>query len=89
MKKKFKNPFKQFVIFLRVSLSILLNIWLYFYNVRYKSSIKILGFLRNISKKKELKQISKKKFKTLKLFSLFTKQKRNKTYFVFMHTTKS
>jgi hypothetical protein len=65
-KKNKKNPFKKIVIFSHVFLPILDNIGLYIYIVRYKSSIEIPGFLRNISKTK---------FKTFKLISLFRKQK--------------
>jgi hypothetical protein len=41
-------------------LPILHNIGLYIYTIKYKSGIKIPGFLRNISKKK-LKTFSKRK----------------------------
>jgi hypothetical protein len=51
IQKHFKGHFKIFVIFSNVFLPILLNIGLYTYIVRYKSGIKIPGFLRNISKK--------------------------------------
>ena len=44
------NPFKTIVIFLTCFfLSILYNIILSIYIIRYKSDIKILSFLRNIS----------------------------------------
>ena len=56
IQKNFKNHFKKFVIFLNIFLPSLLNIGLYTYIVRYKSGIKIPGFLRNI-----LKKIQKKK----------------------------
>jgi len=49
--KNFKNHFKKIVIFSNIFLPILYNIGLYFYTVKYKSGIKIPGFLRNISKK--------------------------------------
>ena len=58
--KKFQNSFKKFVIFSHVFLSILHNIGLYIYTVKYKFSIKIPGFLWNISKKK-FKTFSKRK----------------------------
>ena len=48
--KNFKIPFKKIVIFLNVFLPILFNIGLYTYTVRYKSGIKIPGFLQNIFK---------------------------------------
>jgi len=67
------------VIFLNVSLPILFNIRLYIYTVRYKLSIIIPSFLRNISKKS-------KNFKTFKLISFSQKKKNN---FVFMHTAES
>jgi hypothetical protein len=50
-KKKLKNPFKKFLIFSNIFLPILHNIGLYIYTVKYKSGIKIPGFLWNISKK--------------------------------------
>jgi len=50
--KNFKNHFKKNVIFSNIFLPILHNIRLYIYTVKYKSGIKIPGFLRNISKKK-------------------------------------
>jgi len=40
------------VIFSNIFLSILHNIGLYIYTVKYKSNIKVPGFLRNFSKKK-------------------------------------
>ena len=59
------------MIFLNIFLLILHNISLYIYTVKYKSGIKIPGFLQNISKK--LKQFQKKSFKSIsilkKLFS--------------------
>jgi hypothetical protein len=39
------------VIFSNIFLPILYNIGLYIYTVKYKSGIKIPGFLQNISKK--------------------------------------
>jgi hypothetical protein len=39
------------MIFSCIFLSILRNIGFYFYTVKYKSSIKILGFCQNIAKK--------------------------------------
>jgi hypothetical protein len=44
-KKKLKNPFKKFLIFSNIFLPILHNIGLYIYTVKYKSGIKIPGFL--------------------------------------------
>jgi len=55
-KKKIKNPLKKIVIFL----PILYDIGLYIYIVKYKSGIKIPGFLRNLSKK-NFKTFSKRK----------------------------
>jgi hypothetical protein len=49
--KKSKIILKNFVIFSYIFLPITHNIGLYIYTVKYKSSIKILGFLRNVSKK--------------------------------------
>jgi hypothetical protein len=51
IKKIPKGILKIILIFSRVFLSILFNIGLYFYIVRYKSGIEIPGFLRKISKK--------------------------------------
>ena len=51
-KKNFKNLFKKIVIFSNIFLPILHNIGLYIYIVKYKSSIKIPGFLLNIFLKK-------------------------------------
>jgi len=47
--KNFHNPFEKFVIFSNIFLLILYNIGLYIYIVKYKSGIKIPGFLRDIS----------------------------------------
>jgi len=58
--KKFKNPLKKIVIFSYIFLPILYDIGLDIYTVKYKSGIKIPGFLRNLSKKK-FKTFSKKK----------------------------
>jgi len=59
--KNFKNHFKKIMIFSNIFLPILHNIGLYIYTVKYKSGIKIPGFLRNISKKNQntLKKILK------------------------------
>jgi hypothetical protein len=43
--KKFKNPLKKIVIFSNIFLPILHNIGLYIYTIKYKSGIKIPGFL--------------------------------------------
>jgi len=75
-----KNHFKKVVIFLNIFLPILHNIGLYIYIVKYKSGIKIPGFLRNISKKNS-KHFKKKLSKTFELISLF----KNKKIFCFMH----
>jgi len=56
------------MIFSNVFLSILHNIGLYIYTVRYKLGIKIPNFLQNIFKKK---------FKNFELISFFKKQKKN------------
>ena len=40
------------MIFSNIFLSILHNIGLYIYTVKYKSNIKVPGFLQNFSKKK-------------------------------------
>jgi hypothetical protein len=66
------------MIFSNIFLPIWYNIGLYIYIIKYKSGIKIPGFLWIISKKK---------FKTFKLISLFFKKKKQKI--IFMHTTKS
>jgi hypothetical protein len=50
--KKLKTLSKKIMIFSNIFLPILHNIGLYIYTVKYKSDIKIPGFLRNISKKK-------------------------------------
>jgi hypothetical protein len=53
----FKNSFNFFFIFLHVFLPVLINIWLYTYNVRYKSSIiyPVFSetFLKNSKKKSQ------------------------------------
>ena len=78
-KQKFsKEPFQKFMMFLQFFLPILFNIRLYFYTVKYKSSIKILSFLWNISKNNFFKNL-----KTFKLISLFKRKKRNKKMFCF------
>jgi hypothetical protein len=62
-----------FVIFSNVFLPILLNIGLYTYTVRYKSGIKISGFLRNVFffKKNILFSCSRQNFKNFpSIFSL-------------------
>jgi len=46
--KNFKTPLKKIVIFSNMFLPILHNIELYIYIVKYKSGIKIPGFLWNI-----------------------------------------
>ena len=46
-----RKSFQKIVIFSNIFLPILHNIELYIYTVKYKSGIKIPGFLRNISKK--------------------------------------
>jgi len=52
--KKFsKKSFKKIVIFSYIFLPILHNFELYIYTVKYKSGIKIPGFLRNILKNKK------------------------------------
>jgi len=48
IQKNFKNHFKKIVIFSNIFLPILHNIGLYIYTVKYKSGIKIPGFLWNI-----------------------------------------
>jgi hypothetical protein len=48
------------MIFSNIFLPNLYNIGLYIYTIKYKSGIKILGFLRDISKKK-FQNIFKKK----------------------------
>jgi hypothetical protein len=56
-------------------LPILHNIRLYIYTIRYKSGIKIFGFLRNISKK-----ISKKFKKISQLLNWFPLKKNTKSF---------
>jgi hypothetical protein len=51
------------MIFSHIFLPILHNIGLYIYTVKYKFSIKIPGFLRNISKK--IQNVFKKKYQNL------------------------
>ena len=60
--KNFKTPLKKIVIFSNMFLPILHNIELYIYIVKYKSGIKIPGFLWNIFKKnfKTFSKIKKK-----------------------------
>jgi hypothetical protein len=58
--EKFQKSFEKIVIFSNIFLPILHNIGLYIYTVKYKSDIKIPGFLQNISKKK-IQSIFKKK----------------------------
>ena len=65
LKKNKKNQ-KYFEIFFfwflsYIFLPILHNTGLYIYTVKYKSGIKIPGFLRNISKKNKFQNIFKKK----------------------------
>jgi len=55
-----KNHFKKIVIFSKIVLLIFHNIGLYIYTVKYKSGIKIPGFLQNIFLKK-FKTFSKRK----------------------------
>ena len=52
---------KKIVIFSNIFLPILHNIGLYIYTVKYKSGIKIPGFLRNISKNIYIQNIFIKK----------------------------
>jgi len=68
--KNYKGHFKIFLIFSRIFLSIFHSIGLYLYTVRYRSSIKILGFLWNIFL---FFLNSKKNLKTFKLISPFKK----------------
>jgi len=76
------------VIFSNVFLPILLNIGLYTYIVRYKSGIKIPGFLQNISKNSKHFRKKKTKQKNLeKLLNQFPFSKKN--IYVFMQTAKS
>jgi len=82
IQKKLKNPLKKIVIFSHIFLSILHNIRLYIYTVKYKSGIKIPGFLRNI--KKKFKTFQKKNLKKLLNQFPFSKKK-----IAFMHTAKS
>jgi len=56
------------VIFSNIFLPILHNIGFYIYIIKYKSGIKIPGFLQNISKK--IQKIFFKKRKNLKTFKL-------------------
>jgi len=59
-----KNNLKKLLFSRIYFLPILHNIGLYIYTVKYKSGIKILGFLQNISKikkEKNFKKISKRK----------------------------
>jgi len=69
------------VIFSNIFLPIFHNIGLYIYTVKYKSGIKIPGFLRNILKK--IQNIFFLISKTFKLISLFKKK------IVFIHMAKS
>jgi len=55
-KKTSKIIFKKIAIFSNIFLSILHNIGLYIYTVKYKFGIKIPGFLQNISK--QIRKIS-------------------------------
>jgi hypothetical protein len=61
------------------------NIGLYIYTIKYKSGIKIPGFLWNISKKKFQNIFKKKSQKLLNQFPYIYTY----TYIVFMHTAKS
>jgi len=58
-----RKSFQKIVIFSNIFLPLLHNIELYIYTVKYKSGIKIPGFLRNISKKifKTFKKKSQKR----------------------------
>jgi len=58
--KKFQKSLKKIMIFSNIFLPNLYNIGLYIYTIKYKSGIKIPGFLRDISKKK-FQNIFKKK----------------------------
>jgi hypothetical protein len=69
IQKNFKNHFKKFVIFLNIFLPSLLNIGLYTYMIRYKSGIKMPGFLRNIQKKIYCIRPSPKEFSKHVFFS--------------------
>jgi len=73
MKKKFQKSFQKNCDFLKYFLPILHNIGLYIYTVKYKSGIKIPGFLRIIQKSKKNQNILKKISKTFKSISLFKK----------------
>ena len=77
-KTNFKNHLKKIVIFSNIFLSILHNIGLYIYTLKYKFGIKIPIFLWNISKK--IQNILKIISKTFKLISLF---KNKKIYILF------
>jgi len=57
--KFFQKSLKKIMIFSNTFLSILHNIGLYIYTVKYKSGIKLSGFVGNISKK--FQNICKKK----------------------------
>jgi hypothetical protein len=65
--KNFKNILKKNLrFFWHIFLPLLYNIGLYIYTVKYKSGIKIHGFLQNISKKS--KKIIQNIFKKKKIF---------------------
>jgi hypothetical protein len=70
-----RKSFQKIVIFSNIFLPILHNIELYIYTVKYKSGIKIPGFLRNISKK-IFKTLKKKISKTFKLIFPFKNKKK-------------
>jgi len=71
--KKISKIISIFFIFSNVFLPIVHNIGLYIYTVKYKSGIKILDLLQNISKK--FKTFFKKISKTFKLISHFKNKK--------------
>jgi hypothetical protein len=52
LKKKKIQKFSKIMIFSNIFLFILHNIGLYIYTVKYKSNIKVPGFLQNFSKNK-------------------------------------
>jgi hypothetical protein len=75
------------MIFSNIFLSILHNIGLYIYIVKYKSGIKILGFLQNMLKKiKKHFQKEKKYFaaygQILKFFHAYFSYKKNCIFFM-------
>jgi len=84
---KFFQNHKKIMIFSNIFLSILHNIGLYVYTIKYKSGIKLSGFVENISKKNFKTFAKRKKYfiaygQILKFFQAYF-SKKNCIFFMF------